>query len=309
MRKLYYAKLPCLCLIILSSFIAVFAQKSRPVKTTLLPPKPTIVFAVTNDGKNIEPIAYIQNGSLKPISDDNAEADDKAKFVKTFYPPKMKYNLIFGGATAGTVSIVKNLADTECAANQADVSIISKSVKPKGFVMALATNALPKKTVKGMRELPTSAERVEIEKLVMAEMMKENIPIKKVNELRYHNLTKVDVDNDANPEFVGTFWYNTGDNIRSLMFFIAEKNAEGFSIPFKKFDRVEIENVMSGDISDVDKGFYHELLIDIFDSDGDGKGEIFTMTRGFEGNSFNAYERSGGKWTQILETSNYHCAY
>lgn len=278
----------------------VFAQKKDARK---------IIFAVVNEGKNIEPIAFVEKGELKPINEENAE-NDNAVFVKERYKPKTKYNLIFGGANAGTVTVVKNLANTDCAKNQADVSIVSKKAKPKGVIMALATNGLAKRNVKGTRELPTSAERGEIEKLVMEEMKKENIPIKNTDELRYHNLTKVDVDNDNNPEFVGTFWYNTGDNIRSLMFFIAEKDAKGnVSIPFQKFDRVETENVMSKDISDVDKGFYHELLIDIFDVDGDGTGEIFTLEQGFEGNNFNAYKKVGGKWTKVLETSNYHCAY
>lgn len=288
-------------LTILLCSTAIFAQKKEVKK---------VIFAVVNDGKNVEPIAYIEKGGLKPINDEDAEETAVANFVKERYKPKTKYNLIFGGANAGTVTVVKDLANSECAKNQADISIVSKIVKPKGFIMALATNDLAKQTVKGTRELPSSEERGEIEKLVMAEMMKENIPIKKLNELRYHNLTKVDIDNDANPEFVGTFWYNTDDKVRSLMFFIAEKSAKGnFSIPFKKFDRIETENVMSNNISDVDKGFYHELLIDIFDVDGDGKGEIFTIERGFEGNNFNAYEKVNGKWTQILETSNYHCAF
>lgn len=279
----------------------IFAQKKETKK---------IVFAVVDDGKTIEPIAYIDKGELKPIGGDEPDDASKSDFVKTHYKAKAKYNLIFGGANAGTVTVEKNLAGTECAANQANVSIVSKRVKPKGFVMALATNDVPKKAVKGTRGLPTAAERAELEKLVMAEMSKENIPIKKTNELRYHNLTKIDIDNDAQPEFVGSFWYNTAEKVRSLMFFIAEKDAKGaFSIAFKKFNRVEPEGIMSGEVADVDKGIYHELLIDVFDVDGDGSGEIFTMQQGFEGTNFNAYRKTGGEWKQVLETSNYHCAY
>ena len=145
----------------------------------------------------------------------------------------------------------------------------------------------------------------------MAEMIKQKIPIKKTGELRYHNLTKIDADNDGNPEFVGTFWYNTGAKIRSLMFFIAEKTADGkYSIPFSKFDEFKEDEVMSKDLSNLDKdGIYHEFLIDLFDIDGNGTGEIFTISSGFEGSNFNAYRKTGGKWTEILDTSNYHCGY
>lgn len=280
---------------------AMFAQKKDTKKT---------IFAVVNDGKQIEPIAFIENGELKAIEGEGADEKDTALFVKNHYKPKTKYNLIFGGANAGTVTITKDLAKTDCAANQAEISIQSKAVKPKGFVMALATSATAKKTLKGTRKLPTAAERTKIENLVMAEMLKKNIPIKKTNELRYHNLTKVDVDNDGNPEFVGSYWYNTGDKIRSLMFFIAEKSKNGaITIPFSNFDEYKEADVMNKDIKTLDTGVYHELLIDLFDVDGDGTAEIFTSIQGFEGSSFNTYKKSGGTWTKSFETSNYHCAF
>lgn len=294
-------KLPII-LMILICVTAVFAQKKETKKT---------IFAVVNDGKQIEPIAFIENGELKTISGENGEAEKNNAYLQSLYKPKAKFNLIFGGANAGTVTVIKNFADSDCAANQAEISIQSKTVKPKGFLMALATNALSKKKVSGLRKLPTVAERAEIEKLVMAEMIKQKIPIKKTGELRYHNLTKIDADNDGNPEFVGTFWYNTGAKIRSLMFFIAEKTADGkYSIPFSKFDEFKEDEVMSKDLSNLDKdGIYHEFLIDLFDIDGNGTGEIFTISSGFEGSNFNAYRKTGGKWTEILDTSNYHCGY
>ena len=66
---------------------------------------------------------------------------------------------------------------------------------------------------------------------------------------------------------------------------------------------------MNEDIKTLDSGMLHELLIDMFDFDGDGTGEIFTMIQSFEGSNFNAYKKVDGKWTQVLETYNYHCAF
>ena len=74
----------------------------------------------------------------------------------------------------------------------------------------------------------------------MDEMKSKNVPIKNTGELRYHNLTKIDVDGDGNPEFVGTYWYNTGAKKRSLLFFIAEKDAKGrITIPFKNLMKLK----------------------------------------------------------------------
>lgn len=285
------------------------AQKKTPAK----PPKktpPKAIFAVENDGKTLEPIAFIENGKLRGIAEESAEDTNKIDLVKTFYQPKTKYNLIFGGKTAGTATVVKDLADTECASNQAEISVASATVKPKGMLMALATNAVPKKTVKGVRQRPTWPERQEIEKLVTEALKTEGVPIKNAGELRYHNLTKIDVDNDGRFEFVGTFWYNTGAKLRSLLFFIAEKDAKGtITIPFKQFGEIKEADVMSGDIKDIDNGIYHELLLDMFDYDGDGTSEIFTIVQAFEGSNFYAYKREAGVWKRVLDTSNYHCGY
>lgn len=268
------------------------------------------IFAVVNDGKQIEPIAYIENGKLKAIDGEDISEDIKKDFIEKHYKAKTKYNLIFGGKNVGTATVVKDLSDTDCAGNQAVVTVSSKRVNPKGFLMALATNTTPKKNVKGTRELPTSSERAEIEKLVMSEMKSKNVPIKNTGELRYHNLTKIDVDSDGNSEYVGTFWYNTGAKKRSLLFFIAEKDAKGsISITLNQFNEIDEEDVMSGEIKSVDEGIYHELLLDILDYDGDGTGEIFTMSQAFEGSNFNVYKRVDGKWVRSMETSNYHCGY
>lgn len=299
----------CVTSIVAQKKKTIVVQKTKPAVVQKAKSLKTI-FAVVSDGKQIEPISFIENSKLKPIVVDISQAKGKTDFVKNHYQPKTKYTLIFGGQNVGTATVTKDLAETDCASNQADVSLTSSKVKPKGFLMALATDATPKKNVKGVRALPTSSERAEIEKLVMAEMKGKNVPIKNTGELRYHNLTKIDVDSNGNPEFVGTYWYNTGDKKRSLLFFIAEKDAEGnITIPFKEFGEMEEKDVMSGDIKDLDNGIYHELLIDMFDYDSDGVSEIFTMSQAFEGSNFYAYKRENGKWTKVLETFNYHCAY
>ena len=282
-----------------------FSQKVDTKKVV----NPKAIFAVLNDGKTLEPIAFIEKGKLKEIHD--AGTPEKPfDFVTAFYKPKNKLNLIFAGSNAGTTSIVKDFKDSDCAGNQAEISIVSAKVKPKGNLMALATDAIVKSNAKLSRKMPTAVERKDINELVVQEMKAKNVPVKNAGELRYHNLTKLDVDGDGAAEFVGTYWYNTAAKKRSLLFFIAETDANGvISISFTKFQEIDQENVMSGDIKDVDNGIYHELLLDMLDYDSDGQSEIFSIASGFEGSNFNAYKRVAGKWTQVLETSNYHCGY
>jgi hypothetical protein len=283
-----------------------FAQKPAPKKDGS---SKKLIYGIFNDGKNLEPIAFVEKGKLVELGEE-ASGEKTAGFVKQYYKPKTKYNVVFGGENVGTATVVKDFAGTDCAANQAEISVISTKFKPKGFLMGLATDMIPKKNAKLIRQLPTAAERAEINKLVMDEMKAKNVPIKNTGELRYHNLTKLDVDGDGNSEFVGTYWYNTGAKKRSLLFFIAEKAVNGVvTIPFTKFQEIEEKDVMNNDIKALDEGTYHELLLDMLDYDGDGQSEIFTYSQGFEGSNFNAYKRVEGKWTQVLETSNYHCAF
>ncbi len=176
--------------------------------------------------------------------------------------------------------------------------------------MALATDAQLKKPGSGVRRLPTSAERAELDALIKAEFMKNGVSEAVANDMRYLNNTGLDVDSDGKAEFVGTYWTYIGPTERGLLFFIADKGAEGkYAFGYSEYRKVNQSEVMGGDIKAIDTGIYHELLLDIFDTDGDGVSEIFSYTQGFEGSSFNVYRRQAGAWTNIFEASNYHCGY
>ena len=283
------------------------AQKAKP--KAVAKPKP-IIFAVLNDGKTVEPIAYVDSGKLvQPVSGGEEEAK-LTLFNKNYYKPNASYRLIFAGTNAGTVTVKSSDPKAECSANMAEVTTVTARTKLKGNVMALATNVLATKKESGVRRLPTATERSEIEVLVRAELIKEGVPSIAAKTLKYQNLTAVDVDSDGVAEFVGTFWADTSKTSRALLFFIADKNTDGkYSFGFREFQNVKQEDVMSGDIMTVDEGVYHERLLDFFDYDNDGVAEVFTYTQSFEGAGFNAYRREGGKWVATFDGSNYHCGY
>ncbi len=270
--------------------------------------KKQIIFAVLNDGQTLEPIVQVENGKLLEL-ESNAEKGWK-DFSKAYYKPKTAYNLIFGGVSNGKVSVVKGPAEGDCAANMASALTISAKAKLKGLVMALATDVPGKKAVSGMRRTPTLAERTEIERLVRDEFTKQKISAANLKILRYQNLTALDVNNDKKPEFVGSYWLPTAKTERSLLFFIAEQDAAGkYVLSHSAFETVKKADVMSGDLKDVDGGILHELLLDVFDMDGDGVAEIFTIKEAFEGNNFYIYKREDDKWTRTKEIYNYHCGY
>ncbi len=196
----------------------------------------------------------------------------------------------------------------ECSKNLATVATQSEKAKLKGFVMGLATNAPTQATALGMRRLPTYAERTEVEALVRAEFTKQLVTTGAIKDLHFYNLTSIDADNDGTAEVVGSAWVESSAKERNLLFFIAEKNADKYKFGYSDYKKITPDDVMSGELKDLDE-LGGELLLDIFEYNGDKTAEIFTINKAFEGNNFNVYSRKDGKWTKVFEGYNYHCAY
>jgi hypothetical protein len=306
MKKINRSRLLGSFLIVLLSISAVFAQKRTAAKAKSKP----IIFAVLNDGKTLEPIAFIEKGKLTATPGGDSEEKILTDFAGTFYKPKSTYHLIFGGADAGDVSVKSAAPKSDCGKNLAEASAQSEKAKLKGFVMALATDAAIKKGGTSVRRLPAPTERAEIEALVRAEFSRQKVAADALKNLRYHNLTALDVDNDGKAEMVGSFWVETAPSERALLFLIADKTKSGkYAFGYSEFKALKKDEVMNGEISSVDEGIYNQLLLDVFDYDGDGVSEIFSFSQSFEGSGFNVYRRENGKWIKSFEGSNYHCAY
>ena len=261
-----------------------------------------------NDGKTIEPIAFIKDGAPVDAKTAGYEEMDLEQFGNKFFGAKMTYDVIFGGGDNGKLT-VKAPVYGECSGNSAEVTTALETGKLGGLVMGLATNADHKPIEGAIRRRPTAAERTEIERLVRARFLKES-KIRNIRRLRYQNLTAIDVDGDGNAELVGSYWFAPKTTQRDLLFFIAELNAAGkYEFSHSEFRHFAPEDIMSGEPEPLDEGVYHELLLDYFDMDGDGTGEIFTTVQAFEGRNFLIYKKTDGKWTQIHESYNYRCGY
>ena len=274
-------------------------------------PAKTVIFAVLNDGKAIEPIGYIgAKGVITPAIDGASESAVLTAFHRTYFAKGKMFPLVFGGKVAGNVTVVSSNPSGECVNYLANVTTKTTRTPLKGNIMALATNAKISKPGSGVRRLPTPAERAEIEALVRDTFTKDGISPEIAKNLKYHNLTALDVNSDGQAEMVGTFWVETSATERQLLFFIADLGADKkYRLGYAESKKVKQEETMSEDIKDVDTGVYHERLLDIFDVDGDGDSEIFSYVMSFEGAGFNIYKRQGDGWVTHFEGSNYHCGY
>ncbi len=302
MKKTFF----CCGLILLIASVGVSQRRARTKPAAK--PKP-IIFAVLNDGQMLEPIAAIEKGKLVVLVGGDSEPKPLINFVNTYYKPQATYNLIFGGAAVGKVTIKSSSPKSDCGKNMATVMTQSAKAKLKGMVMGLATNETKLKAAKGVRRLPTAAERSEIESLVRAEFAKQNVSATALKKLRYYNLTALDVDDDGEAEMVGSFWVESSAKERNLLFFIADKDSGGeYQLGYSEYEKVTPDDLMSGNLKDLDVGIGSELLLDAMEYNGDKTAEIFTISKAFEGNNFHVYSRQDGKWTRVFENYNYHCA-
>lgn len=290
-------------LILLATLLINVSYVSAQVVTKASRP---ILFAVLNDGMTLEPIALIGKAKLEPTVNGSDALELKTAFGKTYFRKGTLYKLVFGGANTGTVTVKSADPKSDCSSNMAAATTKASKVLLKGMVMGLATNAAVK-PMTSFRRKPSGAEKVEIETLVRAEFAKQKLT---PDLLRYHNLTALDVNNDGKAELVGSYWVEIDKLTRGLLFFIAGKSSNGtYALGYNEYRSVDQAKVMNGDIKAVDDGVYHELLLDTFDYDGDGSGEIFTHIRSFEGSGFNSYRLNGNRWIKFFEGSNYHCGY
>lgn len=271
----------------------------------------TVVFAVLENGGSVEPIGYVDRyGKITGAIDGASKPLVLKAFHKTYFAKGKTYSLLFGGKTSGTVAVVSSNPKAECGSFEAKVRTKTTRTPLMGNVMALATNSKLAKPGSGIRRLPTAAERSETEALVRSEFVKNGIAEAVTTNLRSLNLTALDVDSDANAELVGTYWVETSPKERGLLFFIAQRGADGkYAFGFSEFNKVGEADTMSEDIKDVDSGVYHERLLDVLDVDDDGVGEVFSYVMSFEGAGFNVYKRNRTGWSKHFEGSNYHCGY
>ena len=120
-------------IVITLSVASALPQKPRPRPIVKAPR--SIIFAVLNDGRALEPIAYINKGKLEAPVDGGDDANIIAAFNKTYYKPGTVYRLIFGSANAGTVTVKSSNAKGDCAKNMADVVTRAGKTPMKGLVM------------------------------------------------------------------------------------------------------------------------------------------------------------------------------
>ncbi|MCA1618721.1 MAG: hypothetical protein LC795_05295 [Acidobacteria bacterium] len=276
----------------------------------------SVIFLVTKDAgqdAQVEPVAVIDGrGALAEPQSGTADDGAPSAFLARHYRAGAKYQLIFGGAEAGSLTI-RAATPAECAPNAASADIgPTMSALLGGNVMALATDGAHAPRAQASRRAPTAAERSAAFGVAKRFLTGKRVSASAVERgTKTLNLTATDLDGDGREELVGSYVVKVGLKVRDTLFLVAAPRGPGFRPVLTKYARVRASEMM--DPAQIDNlgegGLGTELYVEQLDSDGDGVGEVFTLSRSFEGTTYRAYRRRRGVWRAAYENYSYRCAY
>jgi hypothetical protein len=275
----------------------------------------SVVLLVTKDGTEdaqVEPVAVInERGALAEPDLGTAGDGAPSAFLARYYRPGATYRLIFGGAEAGTLTI-RAATPAECSPNAASADIGQTPAKLGGNVMALATDGAHAPRAPASRRAPTDAERAAAFDVAKRFLMGKRVSASAIARgTKTLNLTATDLDGDGREELIGSYVIKIGPKVRDTLFLVAAPQGRGFRAALTKYARVNASQMMDPSlINEIgESGLGAEIYVEQLDADGDGVGEVFTLSRSFEGTTYRAYRRRGGAWRAVYENYSYRCAY
>lgn len=290
----------------------VSASPQQPRTTTR---QESVVFVVMKDATEdaqVEPVAVIDGrGALAEPAEEASGDGAPSAFLARHYRAGAQYRLIFGGAEAGTLTI-RAATPAECSPNAASADIGTAASKLGGNVMALATDGAHAPRAQSSRRAPTAEERA-----AALGVAKRFLAGKRVSASAFErgtktlNLTATDLDGDGREELIGSYVVKVGPKVRDTLFLVAAPQGRGFRAALTKYARVNAKEMMDPALIDNigEGGLGTELYVEQLDADGDGVGEVFTLSRSFEGTTYRAYQRRRGVWRGVYENYSYRCAY
>jgi hypothetical protein len=275
----------------------------------------SVVFIVTKDsagGAQVEPLAVVdRRGALTEPAAKATGDDALSTFLARYYKAGAKYRLIFGGAEAGTVTI-RAATPAECSPNAARADLGTTAAQLGGNVMALATDGAHAPRAQSSRRAPTAEERAAAFGVAKRFLAGKRVSASAVERgTKTLNLTATDLDGDGREELVGSYVVKTGPKVRDTLFLVAAPQGGGYRAALTKYARVNAKELMDPSMIDNigEDGLGTELYVEQLDADGDGVGEVFTLSRTFEGTTYRAYQRRRGIWRATYESYSYRCAY
>src|ERR1700676_351061 len=297
---MYSAVLRICAAFVILSFAASFHSSQTPSQNND-PTTERVWLAVEEHSRGqllIEPIATVEDSVLTPVqtsclSDAQTSDDFPAKYLQS----GRKYSLLFGGASVGEGQVAEQNRSAATAS-----LIYAGSLKLRGQVRALATNAEPGDFRVASREPATNEQRTSALALAREILSQHGIPEALLPKVRAEYVTRTYLAPSPQPSLIGSFSLDTGDNegLVHHLFFIASQPGEKLQ---PEFLWIHLSK------SETDEELLR--LVDHADLFGNGQDELVTKLVSLETQThrYVIFRRTkdGTHWEQIFKTEPLGC--
>ena len=229
----------------------------------------------------------------QPFTED--QEDRQKKFADEYFATGRQYRLMFGGGSAGTVTVKK--WSVGCNSPHAEVTP-STSARLGGQVKALATSSDSMGKPAGARRAPTDSERAATMDLVKRIYTQHGTTASLYRSLEVRNLTATDLDGDGKYEIIGSFTLAAKNKFERDLFLIARPQDTAMRADFVKFQAYQPP--AEGFLSSID-------FVDQLDLDNDGVGEVFATQGGFDAYGYSIFKKVNGRWRLIYSGTGDAC--
>ncbi len=247
----------------------------------------------------IEPIATVEESVLTPVQTSClSDAQTPEDFSEKYLQSGEKYALLFGGTSVGE-GLVGELNRSTATAELT----YSGSLKIRGQVRALATNAEPGDFRVASREPATAEQRSSALALARELFSQHGIPETLLPKVRAEYVTRTYLAPSPQPNLIGSFSLDTEDNDGLVhgMFFIASQPGEKLQPEFLWIHLSE---------SETDEELLR--LVDHADLLGDGQDEVVAKLISVQTQSHRYLifrrTRDGLHWQQIFKSEPLGCS-
>lgn len=247
----------------------------------------------------VEPIAVVNKGEFeKPPDFCDRNSPEAQRFQSQYFKAGRTYQLLFGGANAGTITISPAIANFSGGIAELNGSLVLEEGD-----MALATNSTNLTKQSGYRRAPTQEERSAAEDLARSMFRGTGSSDDAASRMKLDSLTVAQLVQGGSPGLIGTAEV-AGENISKynrFLFFVGAKqrNAAAYSPYFTWYshphDDADAETLQ---------------LVDVVDFDGRGTSALIVLVGYAETHRFQIYKPGagsspgaiGGAWQKIYES-------
>jgi hypothetical protein len=209
----------------------------------------------------IEPIATVEDSALTPVQTSCLSGEQTPDdFSANFLQSGRKYSVLFGGASFGEGQV--GVEDR----NAATASLIyTGSLKVRGQIRALATNAQPGDFRVASREPATTEQRFSALALAREIFSQYGIPQALLPKVQIEYVTRTYLAPSPQASLIGSFSLDTGDNegILHTLFFVANQPGEKL-----------VPELLWVHLSETETDEEHLRLVDHADLFGNGQDEV-----------------------------------